>query len=121
MHRIFLRRDEVVKMCEMNKVEKFRRFAYIHYEFTAVGAGNWGDSGKVFEVRSKKTGNTSRLVDAYPVEIEGISPCFYLFYSDEQFRKSEILVNQKTGKTCNLTPIGRDRVAGNVIYAVEEV
>lgn len=112
--RIYFRRDEIT---QPNKALNCSNCLYYRFDRKA---------GKLFEsvsleIKSKRTGKTSRILQVQAAEIEGISGIFYMSFSNNMIRKSEEVFDLWSGIKCTATPIGRTGVYGYVIYKLDFV
>lgn len=82
MKRLFIKRSE---LCIPDVTEK--NIGYVTTLQDYVGIKECTE--KLLTIKSGKTGNVSRVIHSYPVEIENVSPVYYLLNTDKMIRKSD--------------------------------
>ena len=86
--------------------------------YNYIGKGKYEDSVHKFKVYSKRTGKLSRDITAVPIEIEGVSPCYWVFFTTGKIRSSELVYDAETGVEVKLEHIAMVKYMGNPIYAI---
>ena len=75
----------------------------------------------VLEVKSRKTGNTARIMGTQAIEIEGMSGIYRMSYTSKMIRKNQKVVDLCTDQEYKTIPIGRLVYTGYVIYSLVPV
>lgn len=96
-----------------------RKFGLIDIYMKYVGKKEFDKV--MLEVKSKKTGNTSRLLLLSPVEIESLHGIFKMSWTDKMIRKSERVFDAETGQEYKVKPIARVWHLGYVIYSITPI
>lgn len=120
MKRAYVTREEISHPDNMTYRSMFT-FGLIDIRLKYLGKDTKEFEPLVLSVKSRKTGNESRLLGTSPIEIEGLSGIYRMTWSNRLIRKRERVFNHFTGKEYRVTPIARVKYTGYVIYSIEEL
>lgn len=112
MIRFKIKRDEIV---HHDNLEGCIHNSLVDFRLPQINKKSYLDLR--IEVYSK-SGNSSRVMYLYPVELEGISGIFYWSHSKLKIKKSAIVILD--GKVISIEPVARLKYNGDVIYRVDK-
>lgn len=114
LRRLYFRKSEITHPDNL-----VRKFALIDLEMEYIGEKKFDNI--ILEIKSKKTGNTSRLLQANPVEIQSLSGIHRMVWTDKMIRKRERVFNFETGQEYKVKPIARVWHLGYIIYDITSI